>query len=391
MLSISNIYSNKVKIAGFAGHFLMVAMIFVLPELLFSFSKQHSGLFVYIRPASYILLFYLNYYIIFDKTVASNKSWSKFAIINLLLCAILSLGLPLLLSHSRPMKGQREMPVPPPAMQAPVPAPSDHSIDISPEQNGRFIDGSHEPPMKRTAFSNPYAKLGFLLRDIIMQILVIALALSMKLAATWKKWEEIKQQAESERREMELKNLRNQLNPHFLFNTLNNIYSLIAISGDKAQKAVHQLSQMLRYILYENEGNFVSLDDELKFIKNYISLMQLRLPPSVKLSVKISESDSSGLEIAPLLFISLVENAFKHGARADQESFISISLMVMDNWIVCDVKNSCFPTSGTDSRSSGIGLANLKKRLSIIYPKQHKLTTETTGNTYHTVLSIKLN
>ena len=102
---------------------------------------------------------------------------------------------------------------------------------------------------------------------------------------------------------MELKNLRNQLNPHFLFNTLNNIYSLIAISGDKAQKAVHQLSQMLRYILYENEGNFVSLDDELKFIKNYISLMQLRLPPSVKLSVKISESDSSGLEIAPLLFI----------------------------------------------------------------------------------------
>ena len=122
-----------------------------------------------------------------------------------------------------------------------------------------------------------------------------------------------RREAEKSRTEAELKNLRNQLNPHFLLNTLNNIYALIAFDADKAQTAVQELSRLLRHVLYDNQQNFVTLDKEMDFIRNYIELMRIRLSANVRVETKIDVRPDSRTEIAPLIFISLIENAFKHG------------------------------------------------------------------------------
>ena len=127
------------------------------------------------------------------------------------------------------------------------------------------------------------------------------------------------------RAEAELQNLKSQLNPHFLFNTLNNIYSLIAFSPERAQEAVHDLSRLLRYVLYDSSQPMVPLEKELDFIRNYVELMRIRLPEHVKLTTDISAATPETL-VAPLLFISLIENAFKHGVSHNKPSFIDLKI-----------------------------------------------------------------
>lgn len=143
--------------------------------------------------------------------------------------------------------------------------------------------------------------------------LTVALSVAIKMTGNWYRTEAEKQEIEKERTQAELKNLKSQLNPHFLFNTLNNIYALIQLNPPQAQYAVHSLSHLLRYVLYDNNQNLISLDKEFAFMKNYIELMSLRLSSDqVKLNIDIPD-DGRGYMVAPLLFITLIENAFKHG------------------------------------------------------------------------------
>ncbi len=134
--------------------------------------------------------------------------------------------------------------------------------------------------------------------------------------------EAARKEAERNRTEAELKNLRNQLNPHFLLNTLNNIYALIAFDTDKAQQAVQELSKLLRYVLYDNQQTYVPLGKETDFIRNYIELMRIRLSSNVQMTTQIDILPDSQTLIAPLIFISLIENAFKHGISPTERSFI---------------------------------------------------------------------
>ena len=128
---------------------------------------------------------------------------------------------------------------------------------------------------------------------------------------------------ERSRTEAELKNLRNQLNPHFLFNTLNNIYALIDISPDKARLSILQLSDMMRHVLYNDKSRYIQLSKELRFIEDYVSLMKLRMNDNLEITVDLPK-DSEGVMVAPLMFISLVENAFKHGVSTTKPSFLTI-------------------------------------------------------------------
>lgn len=146
----------------------------------------------------------------------------------------------------------------------------------------------------------------------MLMALTVGLAVAIRMTGNWYRIEAEKQQIEKERTQAELKNLKSQLNPHFLFNTLNNIYALIPIDRTKAQFAVHSLSHMLRYVLYENNQNYIPLEKEIQFVRNYVELMELRLPDRVETTVDLPEQ-ADGYTIAPLLFITLVENAFKHG------------------------------------------------------------------------------
>lgn len=235
---------------------------------------------------------------------------------------------------------------------------------------------------EKTASAHPGPpKFLILSRDALLMALTAGLSVAIRMTGNWYRMEAERKELERERAEAELKNLKNQLNPHFLFNTLNNIYSLIAFSPEKAQHAVHDLSRLLRYVLYDNNQNFVPFMKEIEFVNNYIALMKIRLPDRVKIETDIYAE--SNPEVAPLLFITLVENAFKHGVSPVAESFIHIRLHTLeDSNIICRVENSYFPKDRQDSSGSGIGLENLRKRLALLYPGRHILLAERRGNKF---------
>lgn len=231
-------------------------------------------------------------------------------------------------------------------------------------------------------------KLMFTLRDAAMMALTAALSVAIKMTANWYITENERKELEKARTEAELQNLKSQLNPHFLFNTLNNIYSLIAIDADRAQYAVHNLSHLLRHVLYEDSQPLIPLDKELAFMRNYIDLMSLRLSDKVDLQVAFPAS-TEGVLIAPLLFITLVENAFKHGISPTAPSFIHIAVNVEPGGIItCRIANSNHPKPDNDRSGSGIGLPNLRKRLELLYPGRHLLCTGIEKDTYIAQLQI---
>ena len=229
----------------------------------------------------------------------------------------------------------------------------------------------------------------FLLRNAAMYVLIAGLSVAIRMTARWYEQEATRKELDRSRVEAELRNLKSQLNPHFLFNTLNNIYSLIAFSPERAQEAVHDLSRLLRYVLYDSNQPFVPIEKELDFIRNYVELMRIRLPESARLEMNI-DVQQSGLTIAPLLFISLIENAFKHGISNSNPSYIRIQLKENEDGIDCYIENSLFPKDAADQSGSGIGLTNLKKRLGLIYPENHLLVCHQENNAYIAELYIRI-
>ena len=190
--------------------------------------------------------------------------------------------------------------------------------------------------------------------------------------------------------EAELAWLKNQINPHFLFNTLNNISSLTQIDADKAQDTVMQLSDLLRYAMYETNKPKVPLEGEVEFMRNYIELMKLRCNEMTKVCVKIEVEDGKA-EVAPLLFISLIENAFKHGMNSNAPATIDISLTQQDGTLVFTSDNTNNPKPTKDRSGSGIGLENTRRRLNLLY--QGRYTWEqsiTPDNIYHVKITLQL-
>ena len=243
----------------------------------------------------------------------------------------------------------------------------------------------HEAPMLSP-------RLIFYIRNIILLGFTAALAVVIRMSREWRNAEEARREAENARTDAELKTLRNQLSPHFLLNTLNNIYALIAFDADKAQTAVLELSKMLRHMLYDNHQKFVPLQSEADFIRNYVELMRLRLPHEVKVEVDIKVNPRRKIQIAPLIFISLVENAFKHGISPTEPSFVQICLTEKEEHVHCHIRNSNFPKNREDKSGSGIGLEQVKRRLELLYPDCYKWTCGPVdeGRVYVSDLIIKI-
>ena len=244
------------------------------------------------------------------------------------------------------------------------------------------------------AFDYFHAKLGdrlfiyVLLGEFGKYCFLTVVCVALKATSSWYKVDAERKELARQRSEAELQNLKNQLNPHFLFNTLNNIYSLIAINGEQAQEAVHKLSRLLRYMLYESAQVFVPLEKDMDFVRNYIRLMQIRMPAHVDLKTEIQVAKPE-LLIAPLLFISPVENAFKHGVSNSKPSFIHIEITATEKQIVSSIRNSFFPKDKQDKSGSGIGLVNLRKRLELLYPDDFELTCTQSDDTYSCELILK--
>jgi len=233
--------------------------------------------------------------------------------------------------------------------------------------------------------------LFFILRDIFNLAIAAAVATAVILAMRWQHNEEGRLQAETAQTEAELSNLRSQINPHFLLNTLNNIYALTAIDTNKAQDAIQQLSVMLRHMLYDNQETEVEFSKEIQFVENYISLMKIRLPQNVDVKVE-RDIQNPNLMVAPLLMISLVENAFKHGVSPTEPSFIHIKTTQNESQIEVVIENSNHPKTNQDRSGHGIGLQQVQRRLDLAYAGRYEWSKGPSddGKTYISKITIKL-
>ncbi|MFI3324281.1 MAG: sensor histidine kinase [Rikenellaceae bacterium] len=231
----------------------------------------------------------------------------------------------------------------------------------------------------------------YLARDLISYILMIGLVTAMRLADRLEKSEMALKEAEGARVKAELDNLRSQINPHFLLNTLNNIYALTAIDTERAQKTIKELSNLLRYILYDNLCERVSLKGEVEFLRTYIELMSIRLPRKVVLTTQFDIAEDCATQIAPLIFISLVENAFKHSVSADGEGFISIRFedRPTTGEVILSIENSNNAKADEDKSGHGIGLEQVRRRLELIYPSAHWWEVSQSEVVYRSTLTIK--
>ena len=223
----------------------------------------------------------------------------------------------------------------------------------------------------------------FIIIALLVNLMAIGIALSIRY---------VMRQGEKKQKEVEaeLAWLKNQINPHFLFNTLNNISSLTQIDADKAQNTVMQLSDLLRYAMYETNKPKVALDGEVDFMQNYIELMKLRCNEMTTVHEKIVIEDGKA-EVAPLLFISLIENAFKHGINSNAPATIAISLVQKDGTLVFTSDNTNNPKPSKDRSGSGIGLENTRRRLDLLYQGRYLWEqTVTPENIYHVKITIQL-
>lgn len=233
-----------------------------------------------------------------------------------------------------------------------------------------IIAGWNPPIHKQSSLLSSFVR--FVVREIFPLVLSAAVATLLRIAMRWQEAEEARKEMEIQKTDAELKNLRNQINPHFLLNTLNNIYALISFDRDKAQKAVLSLSAMLRQMLYGTQQNSVSLKEETEFIRNYIDLMRIRMSKDVRIDVDISIPSHSDVRIAPFILISLVENAFKHGISPVKPSFISVKIVSDGKKIECEIKNSNFPKTNSDKSGHGIGLNQVACRLDLAYKNKYE-------------------
>ncbi len=194
----------------------------------------------------------------------------------------------------------------------------------------------------------------------------------------------------SEKLETEMKLLKSQINPHFLFNALNNIYSLSYLKPEKTPENLLKLSEMLRYMLYECNEDKVPLEKELTYLENYIALKLLKDSRGMKVSVNLERNHKEQL-IAPMLLIPFIENAFKHGNIEDLENgWIQIDLKLVSKKIIFDVNNSYASTTSTKDEVGGIGLVNVNRQLDLIYPNTHQLEIANKAGVYSVHLEIDL-
>lgn len=188
--------------------------------------------------------------------------------------------------------------------------------------------------------------------------------------------------------ETELKFLKTQINPHFLFNTLNNIYSMVYLKSDEAAPMVLKLSGILRYMLYESDAQKVPIQKEIDYLKDCIELQILNPADRPKVRFEI-ENHAPVLMIEPLLFINFLENSFKHGSLSKKDGFIHLKMTIKDNSIDFQLKNSILPSNSPKDKVGGIGLNNIKQRLELVYPNRHILEIKSDERTYNIHLVLK--
>jgi sensor histidine kinase YesM len=214
-------------------------------------------------------------------------------------------------------------------------------------------------------------------------------ALAIKLLKYWYANKQAQQVLQQEKLEAELKFLKTQIHPHFLFNTLNNLYALTLKKSDLAPAMVLKLSELINYMLYECREDEVFLEKEIKFINNYVDIERLRYGDKLDLDISI-RGDYHDRKIAPLIMLPFIENCFKHGASLElDQSWVKVDIEVQPDLMLFKVENNKVATNGhTSLEPTGIGINNVKRRLDLLYPGRHELKIISGHETFLVILTI---
>ena len=330
-------------------------MVFFTILVIFSFIKLNTiPPNFYIRTAVFIGLFYINYYILVPNLLLNHKI-ALYAVVIISFTLLIIYVIEPLIPHSRDFRFINKIPK-----------------EIK-HLNFRV------PPEERPI--HPFFPI------FLLVILFLALSTSIRLSLEWYKKEKERIVIQSQKVNSELSFLKAQLNPHFLFNTLNSIYSLANKKSDDTTVAVVTLSELMRYMIYEANEELVSLEKEIEHIKNYISLQLLRIKDSSGVQVNIN--GDLNYRIEPLLLISFIENAFKYGTDFRGKTDIIIKINILNNELHFYTYNK-LSLQNSKNKNSGIGLKNIKNRLNLLYPNSHHLKILNNGKSYKVNLILKL-
>ncbi|MFT3980180.1 MAG: histidine kinase [Ferruginibacter sp.] len=303
-----------------------------------------------------LIFFYLNYFLLIPKLVFT-KRYFVYAIL-VLGCMFAIASLPHLLVNPgggvppEPMHGMGGRPGPPP-------------------------DGRGGPPPAGINFF--FSRIN---HNVFLFIAVVSFSLLLKLRERWL-------ETEKEKLNAELQYLKAQINPHFLYNTLNSIYALALQKADNTAEAVQQLSGLMRYILTESASETVPLQKEIQHIESFIKLQQLRFGNEINLMYSVN-GDPEGKKIAPLLLITFIENAFKYGVNAEEDSEIVIRIDIKEDHMEMLVRNKTVSTIIPDDHNTKMGLNITQERLRLHYPSAHELNISEKDGYYTVLLSIEL-
>jgi LytS/YehU family sensor histidine kinase len=229
----------------------------------------------------------------------------------------------------------------------------------------------------------------FVSQHYISTIFIVGFISMLRFAKDWFELEAKRKEIENEKLISELRFLKEQINPHFLFNTLNNLYYLAHTNSPNTKEVISKLSQMMRYMIYEANNEKVAVSKEIEYIRNYIDLEKLRLEENVPIQLSI-DGNYDNLQITPLIFITYLENAFKHGvSQSNSEAWVNVSFKFEGNKCIYEVSNSVVEGE-SDSSETGIGLSNTKRRLNLSYDGRHSLHTERNKNQFEVKLEVEL-
>jgi len=322
----------------------------------------------------FMLMFFLNIYVLVP-LLFFKKRYLIYAASTLLIAAALVFSTLDLSQKVNPPKAA-EMP------------PMEIGPDMPPMELGHGMPAT--VGFKPTSNQVGNSPLWNFLEFFLISILILAASTSYKLFLRWINEERKNESLENERLKSELTLLRLQVSPHFLMNTLNNIYALIVVDQERAGDAVIRLSTLMRYLLYDTRAGKTTLPKELEFIESYFMLMKLRYPKNVDLQFERPETIPD-IPIPAMLFISFLENAFKHGVSYENKSFVHFKMDIQNSRLNCFIQNSVHPGRiRSNDRYSGIGLTNIKHSLNLLYPNQYVLDIQNEETSFTVSLSIPI-
>jgi two-component sensor histidine kinase len=332
------------------------------PEESVSFTRMIASFWMPL--AQFAVIFYLNYYLFIKKFLFRNRLLLFIVLNCLIIASFIFINLELRDLFFKPdiqrfMQSENISSIPPNGFPGP----------------GRMM----RPPRKL-----------FMFRDLVTFFVSIVFSIAVRATDSLIKTEAERRDIENKNLEAELLHLRYQIQPHFFFNSLNNIYSLVDNSPEKAQEAIHSLSKLMRYLLYDTGNKKVDLTKEIQFLEKYIKLMELRQTDKTRTTFSFPEILEAKYFIEPLLFIPLIENAYKHCVSATQHTNISFNMNIDKNNLIFYCENTNVPKTDSDKSGSGIGLENLKKRLELLYPDRHLFEYGIRENIFWVKLNIEL-